>query len=311
MPERPTAAVLGLGLIGSSLALGLRGTSRYAAVTGWDPDFDTYRAAQKTGACDRYVSTAQEAVRQAAAVFLAVNAGQFRETLANVAPHLAQGAVICSLDQAHETTMQIADQQLPGNVSLVCANPVLWERVTVDTVPSASLFQRGVLALSPSPAAHPDAVAYVADLSGALGLEPYFVDAREHDAFYAGIGRLPAVLAASLLHVATRQPAWREMSRLAGGELREATAPVAVEPERQQAGLGASGEHLARWLDEVIGDLAALRDAIKDGSAPADYFTSAAEARARWLHDRQTPAAVAEQPPRGDDARPSRRGLFR
>src|SRR5438132_271796 len=41
MAERPVATVLGLGLVGASLALALRRTGRYGAVAAWDPDFDT------------------------------------------------------------------------------------------------------------------------------------------------------------------------------------------------------------------------------------------------------------------------------
>src|SRR5207237_2904080 len=135
--------------------------------------------------------------------------------------------VLCSVDEAHETAAAIARDVLPENVSFVSVDPVLWDAVGPETPPSADLFRKGVLALTPDGAAHPDAVAYVADLAAALEMEPYFVDAREHDSFVAGIGQVPAVVAAALVRVATRQPAWRELSRLAGGQVRPATAQAA------------------------------------------------------------------------------------
>src|SRR5690242_2555163 len=218
MSDKPAAAVLGLGTIGASLSLALRATGRYGAVVAWDPDFDVARGAQKANVADRFARAVPEAVQRAAAVFVAVDAAHLREVLTAAGPHLPIGAVVVSVDEAHEAAAAIARDALPANVSFVSVNPVVWEEVTPDTAPSAGLFQKGVLALTPAESAHPDAVAYVADLAGALGMESYFIDAREHDAFFTGIGRLPGVLAAALLRVATGQPSWREMSRLAGGQ---------------------------------------------------------------------------------------------
>ena len=296
MTERPLAAVLGLGTVGGSLALALRASGRYESVVGWDPDFDVQRQAQRAKVVDRFARGPQEAVQRAAAVFIAVGAAHLRDVLTAAAPHLRVGAVICSVDEAHEATAAVAQVVLPANVSFVSVNPIVWEPVGPDTTPSPTLFQRGILSITPSSAAHPDAVAYVSDLAAALGMETYFVDAREHDSFYAGIGRLPAVLAAALLRVASRRPAWRELSRLAGGQFRQATEPAAVDPARQQEAMSAEREHLARWLDELSAELLTLKRALEDGQEPSDYLTAAADARAKWLHDRQTPAAVAELP---------------
>ena len=307
MAERPVAAVLGLGTIGASLALALRGTGRYGAIVAWDPDFDTARAAQKANVADRYARSAPEAVDRAAAVFVAVGGTHLRDVLTAAGPHLAAGAVVCSLDQAHEPAARLAAETLPGNVSFVAATPVLWEDVGPQTAPSAALFAQGVLSLTPAETAHPEAVAYVADLAAALGMEAYFAGAREHDAFYTGIGRLPGALSAALLRVATRQPAWRELSRLAGGRFRQATEPAAVDPERQQEALAAGREHLVRWLDALVEELSALKEALNDGREPADYFASAAEARQQWLRERRTPASVAETPGAPTEPAPKRR----
>src|SRR6266542_2904957 len=124
MAERPVAAVLGLGTIGASLALALRGTGRYGAVVAWDPDFDIARAAQRANVADRYARSAPEAVARAAAVFVAAGAAQLRDVLVAAGPHLAAGAVVCSLDEAHETAARIAAEALPGSVSFVSVNPV-------------------------------------------------------------------------------------------------------------------------------------------------------------------------------------------
>src|SRR5262245_24078564 len=193
MPDRPVAAVLGLGVLGGSLALALRRTGRYGTITAWDPDFDTAREAQKASVADRYTKSVPEAVQRAAVVFVAVSAAHLRDVLTAAGAHLAVGAVVCSLGGAHEEVAAVANEALPGNVSFVSTNPVLWEEIGQETAPSPAIFQKGILSLTPAETAHPDSVAYVMDLAGALEMEPYFVGAREHDAFFTGIGRLPAV----------------------------------------------------------------------------------------------------------------------
>jgi prephenate dehydrogenase len=307
MADRPAAAVLGLGILGASLALALRRSGRYGAVVAWDPDFDVAREAQRANVADRYARSAPDAVQRAAAVFVAAGAAHLREVLAAAGPHLSVGAVVCSVDDAHEEAAAVARETLPANVSFISVNPVLWEEIGPETTPSAALFAKGVLSLTPTETAHPDAVAYVVDLAGALEMEPYFVDAREHDAFFTGIGRLPAVVAAAMLRLASRQPAWRELSRVAGGQFRHATEAVAVEPARQQEALAAGREHLVRWLDSLVEELSGLRDALADGREPPDFFASAAETRLKWLQDRQTPASAAELPALPTDAAPKRR----
>lgn len=295
MTARPVAAVLGLGLLGTSLGLALRQSGRYEAVVGWDPDFDAARLAQKRAAVDRFARTAQEAVRGAGAVFVAVSHGLLQETLSNAAPHVQPGAVVAGLGESQEVSLELAAGVLPRNVSFVAAHPVLWEAIQADTEPSPALLRRGVLCVAPSTAAHPEAVGYLTDVAASLGMETRFLEAREHDAFFSGVSQLPAVLAAALLRTVTSQPAWREVGHLAGGDLRAGTSLVDGEAARRQEALAANREHVVRWLDALTAELTALRNRLQDGEEPGDLFSAAAEVRQRWLKERQQPAGFEDE----------------
>jgi prephenate dehydrogenase len=290
MGDRPVAAVLGLAASGpgGTLAAALRSSGLFESVVAWDPGFDTARGAQKRGVADRYVNSAADAARMAAIVFLALRGEAFTEALTAIGPNLKPGAVACNVYEAHETAAAVAARLLPGNVSFLSADPVAWE--------DADGFRQGVLCISPLPSAHADAVGFVAQVGEKLGMEPFFVDAREHDALAAGLQTFPDLLAAVQLHVATAQPSWREMSRLAGKPFRVATAPVDGDSAAGQAALASGRDHLVRWLDQVIAELTSLREGLQDGREPADYFEKAALARARWLAERQLPGGAAELP---------------
>ena len=134
---------------------------------------------------------------------------------------------------------------------------------------------------------------------GRAGLERaevYFLDAREHDAFSAGVEQLPVALAVALMRVAAREPRWSELGRLAGGAFRHATALADTDPARCQASLATGREHAVRWLDAMIAELTGLRDGLRDGREPADFFASAFEGRRKWLADRRVPRDLAEDP---------------
>jgi prephenate dehydrogenase len=236
-------------------------------------------------------------VRQAGAVFLALPPETLRDALVAISPHLSAGAVVCALDEGQERATALAAEVLPGNVSFVAAHPILWERLSPDGPRGADALRQGVLSIAPAPTAHPDAVAYLTSLAETLQMGPYFVDAREHDAFATGVGRLPSVLAAALLRVAGREGSWRELGRIAGGEFRQLGALVDVDPGEGQHGLIATREHLVRWLDAVLGELQALRHGLQDGQEPEDYYAVARVTWREWLHQRQLPPEAADLPP--------------
>jgi prephenate dehydrogenase len=294
---RATVTVLGLGSIGATFAQALKGTGRFAQVVAWDPDFDLARQGQKEGVADRFAGRAPEAVRQSAAVFLALPPDTMRDTLVAISPHLSAGAVVCSLDEGQERATALATELLPGNVSFVAAHPILWERLGLDGPRGADALRQGVLSIAASPSAHPDAVAYLTSLAETLQMGPFFVDAREHDAFATGVGRLPSVLAAAYVRVAAREGSWRELGRIAGGEFRQLGTLVDFDPSEGQQGLTATREHLVRWLDALMGELQTLRDGLQDGQEPEDYYTVARVAWREWLQKRQLPPEAADLPP--------------
>ena len=289
MAEKPVAAVLGLGEVGGDFAAGLKRSALFSAVLGWDPDFDTARAAQRKSVADRFVGSAADAARQAAIVFVALRGEPFVESLTAIGPNLRQGAVACSLLEMHETANTAAARTLPTNVSFINADPIAW----TDTE-GPERFASGAWCISPTAGAHEDAVGFVAQVGEQLGMAPFFLDAREHDALSAAFRLLPTVTAAALMHVVT--VGWREANRVAGFEFRDATARIASATDERQAELAGGGEHAVRWIDLLIAELTHLRAGIQDSRLPAQYAQQAAEARAKWLHQRDLPAQAAELP---------------
>jgi prephenate dehydrogenase len=186
-----------------------------------------------------------------------------------------------------------ADESLREGVSFVGGDPIV-QAVTPDEVKSgadlgnADLFQNAMFCLCPSTRAQPAAVQLASDLVSTLGAHAYFLDASEHDGLTAGVEHLPALLGAALLLTTSDAPAWREMRKVAGENYRRVSQlPAGPAAALRDAALS-NGTNLTRWIDEIVGQLETLRDAIKEGDEKRldEMFEKAMIQRGRWMADR-------------------------
>jgi prephenate dehydrogenase len=300
--------LIGLGTVGNSLGLALR---RYASapenrtqrftVVGYDPDVDLMQQAQrKHQSVDRTAWDIASAVQEAAFVVITLPTRQVRQALADMAPHLAEGAIISDTASTKGIVLRWAAELLPPTASFVGGHP-LPKRVPsglaleVDDVASADMFQGGVYCIMPLPSASEAAVNQVISLATLLGAQPYFVDPLEHDSFMAAVMHLPSLMGAALMQTTAGSAVWRELGALAGGVFRDVSRPAAFDPAQARDALIANREPLLHWLDRYMTTLADLRAALAEVTDPnpetaaaaeqqlEDALTTAHKARADWL----------------------------
>ncbi len=303
--------LIGLGSVGNSIGLALR---RYAAqpenkgqrftVVGYDRDLDRLQlAGRKLGSIDRPAGDLAGAVAEAAFVIIAQPTRQVRQTLADIASHLPQGAIVSDTASTKHIVLRWAAELLPPGVSFVGGHP-LPKRLPVITsdlgtdedTPSADMFNGGLYCILPLPSASEAAVNQVISLASLLGAQPYFVDPLEHDSFMAAVMHLPTLLSSTLMQTTSGSAVWRELGPLAGGAFRDVSRLASADPEQSRDALIANRESLLHWLDRYMVDLADLRELLvnvtdpdPDVAADAEQrlsaaFTKAHQARAEWLH---------------------------
>ena len=93
-PIFDTVAIVGLGLIGSSVARGLKARGLARRVVGYDSSTQVDARAKELGFCDRVANTPAEAVKDAELVLIAVPVGATADAVKSVAPHLREGAIL-------------------------------------------------------------------------------------------------------------------------------------------------------------------------------------------------------------------------
>ncbi|MDH3517979.1 MAG: prephenate dehydrogenase/arogenate dehydrogenase family protein [Acidimicrobiia bacterium] len=211
-----TAAVLGTGLIGSSIGIGLRGLGW--EVTGWDPDPAAMRMAIDVGALDSPAEGLSEAAGGADLVVLAGPVAAIVDTL----PALATSALVTDVGGVKGPVVEAARSL--GR--FVGGHPMAGRETAGASGASGSLF-RGASWVLTNDRAAPDDLDFMRDLVKSLGAVPIVMSAAHHDAAVAASSHLPHVVAAALVAALSDDPA---AFQLAAGGFRDLTRVALSEP---------------------------------------------------------------------------------
>ncbi len=285
--------IVGLGLIGSSIGLGLRNWAsnegKRAAVlevTGFDLDLDHQNYSKKIKAVDHTEWDLTKSVRDADLVVLAVPPLAVRDVMESIAPHLKENVVVTDTTSTKVQVMEWAQQILPRSAHFVGGHPMAGKSQSIEGA-EADLFKDATWCIVPAVQADEAAVQTVLGMVSALGAEPMFVDAHEHDSFVGGISHLPFVLSIALMRSVSSDPAWRDMKFLTAGGFRDASRLAAGSPEMHRDITATNREAVARWIDTCIGELQHVRSLVAANTDEADEtllarFREARDARAEW-----------------------------
>ena len=261
------AAILGTGLIGTSVGLGLRAAGWETA--GWDPDPEALSEAGRMGAVD--VATDPDRARAGADVVV----------LAAPPP-----SVVAVLSSLHTDALVTDVAGVKGPVVKAAAHlahfvgghPMAGREVSGPEAATPALF-RGATWVLVTDGAAPFDLERAEDLVGLLGARPLRMTAEEHDDAVATISHLPQVLAASLVREAADHPA---ALGLAAGSFRDLTRVAASDPSLWADLLVANRRFVAAALESYRSRLARWGEAVAAGDtgALAGALTAAATTRA-------------------------------
>ena len=296
-------AIIGLGLIGTSLGLAVRQTqSRNLEVVGIDLEPTHTSTARKMGAIDREARTIPEAVRGADLVIAAIPVLAMRDLFEFIGEFLKEGAIVTDTGSTKKDVVAWAEELLPAGASFVGGHPMAGRETSGPRDADAAMLNGAVYAVCPARNASQESVQAVVSLVQAIGAKPYFVDAAEHDSYVAAVSHLPFMLSVSLVNATTRSVGWREMARLAATGYRDLSRLASGDPIMHRDIAVTNRDALVYWLDELIKDLHRLRGMVKDDQAGLEQaLVDAWEARARWLLGREEGDAAATEGLRSSD----------
>ena len=260
--------MLGLGLIGGSIARALRERGEPVEIAGWSPGGRGPEAAFRAGVVDAAPRALADAVLDADLIVLAAPPLDCAWLLDELAGPLryARSAAATITDVA-STKGALGARADERNLPFVGGHPMAGRETTGWESASGDLFVDRPWVVVPNAFARPEDIARVEWLARSVGARPLRMTAEVHDRAVAGISHLPLVLAAALVEaVAGRagEPAegwdaarvlaasgWRDMTRLARGDVEMGTG-IAVSNARELEGrIRALRDVLDGWLEDL------------------------------------------------------------
>lgn len=280
-------AILGLGLIGSSLGLALKRSANPPRVWGFDIDAAALHQAARSGAIDASVGTLADACRGSDAIVLAAPVRAILRLLPEIAPHVEPGALVTDTGGTKREIVRVGDTTLPVPTPFVGGHPLAGRLTAGVDQGSATLFAGAVYCLTPSPNAASWAVDAAVGLVESIGAQPHFLSPDEHDSMLAAISHLPYFASAALVNTVAGQSSWTEMSTMAAGGFRAASALAEADPGMWADIASTNRDNVVRQIDALIERLTQLKEMAASGDeALLAELNRARAAHQAWLASR-------------------------
>ncbi|MBU3077029.1 prephenate/arogenate dehydrogenase family protein [Sphingomonas quercus] len=286
--------IIGLGLIGSSVARAIRRSMPTVRLTGYDASPAVRKRVAELDFLDDIADTAGAAVTDADLVLLCVPVGAIGEVAASFAADLPADAIVSDVGSSKAGVAAALAVALPG-VAVVPAHPVAGTEKSGPDAGFASLFDGRWCILTPAGDADPTAVMRVSAFWEGLGARVDIMDAAHHDLVLAVTSHLPHLIAytivgtASDLETVTRS----EVIKYSAGGFRDFTRIAASDPTMWRDVFLANKEAVLEMLQRFTEDLTALQRAIRwgDGDTLFELFTRTRAVRRSIIEEGQDDAA--------------------
>ena len=270
-------ALIGLGLIASSLYWAMKRDGVAGEVTGYARTAETRDTARRIGLCDRVCDSLAQAVEGADLVVLCVPVGAMAAVAAEIAPHLKPGATVTDVGSVKREVIDVVGPHIPDGVHFVPGHPMAGTEHSGPESGFAELFDNRWCLLVPLPDGDPDATARLRAFWEALGSNVEEMEPDHHDLVCAVTSHAPHLIAYTMVGVADdlRRVTDSEVVKFSAAGFRDFTRIAASDPTMWRdvflTNRDATLEILGRFTEELF----ALQRAIRtgDGDHLHDYFT--------------------------------------
>jgi cyclohexadieny/prephenate dehydrogenase len=270
-------ALIGVGLIGSSIARAARAEGVVRSIVATARSGATRRRIAELGLADQVVETNAAAVEGADLVIVCVPVGQCGAVAAEIGAHLKSGATVSDVGSVKGSVIKDMGPHLPAGVHFVPAHPVAGTEHSGPDAGFAELFVNRWCILTPPENADADAVERLAAFWRALGANVETMSAEHHDLVLAITSHVPHLIAYSIvgtaddLQTVTRS----EVMKFSAGGFRDFTRIAASDPTMWRDVFLHNKDAVLEVLGRVNEDVSALARALRwgDGDALFNLFT--------------------------------------
>ena len=288
-------ALIGLGLIASSMAHAIKRAGLAGEVVGYARSQETRDIARKIGLCDHIYETVTEAVQGSDLVVLCVPVGAMESVAIEIAPVLKKGAVVSDVGSVKRAVIEAVAHHLPEGVHFVPAHPLAGTEHSGPTSGFAELFEERWCILVPDLCDDEAVIERLEDLWRGMGSHVDRMDADHHDLVLAVTSHTPHLIAYTMVGVADdlRRVTDSEVIKYSAAGFRDFTRIAASDPTMWRDvflnNKEATLEILGRFTEELFMLQRAIREG--DGEDLHDYFTRTRSIRRSIIEAGQDTAA--------------------
>jgi cyclohexadieny/prephenate dehydrogenase len=276
-PLFDTVAIIGLGLIGSSVARGVKTRGLAKHVVGYDASPGVRRRADELALCHQIFGTPEEAVEHADLVLLAVPVGATADAANAIAPHLSKDAILTEVGSVKAAIIRQVSDKLPPGVVFVPGHPIAGTEHSGPDAGFAELFEDRWCILTPCERSTDAAVAKVTAFWQALGSQVEIMTPDHHDIVLAITSHIPHLIAYNIVGTAAdlEEVTQSEVIKFSAGGFRDFTRIAASDPVMWRDVFLNNKEAVLEVLGRFSEDLAALQRMIRweDGKSLQELFT--------------------------------------
>ena len=266
MSENPIfkrAAILGVGLIGGSIARVLKNSGLAAQVVGSGRSRENLDAALKLGVIDEALS-AEDAVRGADLVILCMPVLSIIPTLEKIASSVEKGALVTDVGSTKGEIVRQAVKIAGGRFTFIGSHPIAGSEKTGAAASSDSLFKGRKCIITPPETAPKDALDKLKKLWQAAGMDVVEMDSAKHDRVMAAVSHLPHMAAYGLVNTVRNEAGSDELLKFAAGGFKDFTRIAASSPEMWADITAANAQAVTELIRKMKDQLSLIESAIEN-----------------------------------------------
>ena len=276
--------IIGVGLIGGSLALALKERNLAKVVFGYGRDQSRLEEAQKSNVIDAFSTNIKEAIDEANIVVIATPVGTFKDILDQIEPLISSNVIITDVGSTKSDIVNIVNDVLRDKSScFIPAHPIAGKERSGFEVSDSKLYDGKKVIITPQETNSPESIDVIDQMWKNVGADVDFMSAETHDNLLGMTSHLPHMLAFSLVNYLVDQNpnasiyaggGFKDFSRIASGDA-IMWRDICLQNKNQIM------NHLKGYKSTLDDLLEAIND--EDSEKLGQLFTTAKKTRDSWL----------------------------
>ena len=282
MKNIKNVTVIGLGLIGGSLALSLKEINKEIIVTGYDIVLDAMSIAKYRNIIDKIASDYRDAVKDAELIIIATPVSKIIDVINSIKNYIQKGVIITDVGSAKDNIVNEVNKILPHDVIFIGGHPMAGSENEGVLSARPDLFKNAFYVLTPTDNTKTEALVALHSLLTKIGAKVISISPKEHDEIVSLISHLPHILSTNLVKlIDDEQALLKNLFKLCAGGFRDMTRIAASNPRMWLDITFENKQEITKAIDKYIRYLLKFKESLDNNNIDyiRDHYNEAKEAR--------------------------------